>query len=675
MRKRKSLKKVAAAGLCACVVLSAQGAGSLAAEIESEAVKTEAPDVYLPESSSRYLEEEEVEGWTRGELEYARYEIFARRGMLFDDPEVAEYFSGKSWYFGFIKESDFPESMLNEYELANVELLERLAAEAEDDTEESGTEEDQSAAADRKAQTAADGTTDTAKTDDADDTKSGTGEAGADEAGKAVTEEETGDAVKPAGPDTEEETETEQAVSYVPGEYTAYADGYASKIMVTCTFDEKGIVSMGMNLSGETAGQGAEIGNDLIKSILRDQTSEVDAIAGATVTSDAVREAVAACMEQAKAIAEEETETEAETEEPESETVTETETEEPESETATGAETEGPESEIETEAETEEPESETATEAETEGPESETVTEAETEEPESEIETEAETEESESETETEAETEEPKYNKNEDLHDVDIMAEIEKMEKQDSGQKQAETQAAAEVQERTDFDMARNIEYIFPEVAERYLERQEVERLSPQAVSYAKNEIYARHGRKFASQELKDYFGSKSWYTGTVDPDDFTDKVFNVYEQANLLLIVEYDTYKLDQPGYDIYKVNEELSLFAAETSEATIAPESNYLSGQYIFEDSDIRYLTEEEVDVLSARVACYARYEIYARRGAIFTPQELKDYFGSKSWYAGRINLADFTSEMFNQYELYNMKLLNEREKALEPDGYLNR
>ena len=129
MRKRKSLKKVAAAGLCACVVLSAQGAGSLAAEMKSEAAKTEAPDVYLPESSSRYLEEEEVEGWTRGELEYARYEIFARRGMLFDDPEIAEYFSGKSWYFGFIKESDFPESMLNEYELANAELLERLAAE------------------------------------------------------------------------------------------------------------------------------------------------------------------------------------------------------------------------------------------------------------------------------------------------------------------------------------------------------------------------------------------------------------------------------------------------------------------------------------------------------------------------------------------------------------------
>lgn len=639
MRKRKSLKKMAAAGLCACVVLSAQGADSLAAEMKSEAAKTEAPDAYLPESSSRYLEEEEVEGWTRGELEYARYEIFARRGMLFDDPEIAEYFSGKSWYFGFIKESDFPESMLNEYELANAELLERLAVEAEDDTEESGTDEEQTAAEDS--------TLDTAGTDDADDTKFGSGEVGADEAGGAVMEEETGDAGKPARtdatePDTEEETETEQEVSYVPGEYTAYADGYAGKIMVTCTFDEKGIVSMGMNLSGETAGQGAEIGNDLIKSILRDQTSEVDAIAGATVTSDAVKEAVAVCMEQAKAIAEDGTEKE---------------------------------SEPQTEAETEEPERESGTEAETEEPESETVTEVETEEPESETVTEMEMEEPESETVTEAEMEEPGYNKNEDLHDVDIMAEIEKLKEQDSGQKQTETQAAAEVQESTDSDMARNIEYIFPEVAERYLDRQEVARLSPQAVSYAKNEIYARHGRKFASQELKDYFGSKSWYAGTVDSDDFTDKVFNVYEQANLLLIVEYDTYRLDQPGYDIYKVNEELSLFSAETSEATIAPESNYLSGQYIFGDSDIRYLTEEEVDVLSARVACYARYEIYARRGAIFTPQELKEYFGSKSWYAGRINLSDFTSEMFNQYELYNMKLLNEREKTLEPDGYLNR
>ncbi|MFS6555246.1 YARHG domain-containing protein, partial [Parabacteroides distasonis] len=103
-------------------VLSAQGAYiRAAAEMKTEA-SAEA-DYYLPESNSRCLEEQELEGWTRTQLEYGRYEIFARRGMLFETPEVAEYFSGKSWYFGFIKESDFPESMLNEYETANALLL------------------------------------------------------------------------------------------------------------------------------------------------------------------------------------------------------------------------------------------------------------------------------------------------------------------------------------------------------------------------------------------------------------------------------------------------------------------------------------------------------------------------------------------------------------------------
>lgn len=349
------------------------------------------------------------------------------------------------------------------------------------------------------------------------------------------------------------------------------------------------------------------------------------------------------------------------------------ETAEPEPETESAA------TEAETEPETESIATEAEIEPETAAPETEAGAEVETESTATEAEAGAEPE-TESAT-TEAETE-AGFSRNEDLHDVDIMEEIEKMEAEESGEEaehdaeeMAGTQEIKEPQAEESADMAPVIDYIFPDVAERYLDRSEVSRLSPQAISYAKNEIYARHGRKFASQELRDYFGTKSWYAGIIDADDFTDKVFNDYEQKNLLLIVEYDTYKLDQPGYDIYRVEEELSLFAAETSEATIAPESGYLSGQYIFADSDIRYLTEEEVNVLSARVACYARYEIYARRGAIFTPQELQEYFGGKDWYAGRASLSEFSSEMFNQYELYNINLLNEREKELEPDGYLNR
>lgn len=35
------------------------------------------------------------------------------------------------------------------------------------------------------------------------------------------------------------------------------------------------------------------------------------------------------------------------------------------------------------------------------------------------------------------------------------------------------------------------------------------------ALTYARNEIYARHGAIFVSEELNQYFGSKSWYTPT----------------------------------------------------------------------------------------------------------------------------------------------------------------
>lgn len=70
------------------------------------------------------------------------------------------------------------------------------------------------------------------------------------------------------------------------------------------------------------------------------------------------------------------------------------------------------------------------------------------------------------------------------------------------------------------------------------------------------------HGRKFLSQELKDYFNDKTWYEGTVDPDSFSPGVFNTYENDNLLLLVSAEEkllpggYVLDQQGYDIHKVD-----------------------------------------------------------------------------------------------------------------------
>ncbi len=107
-------------------------------------------------------------------------------------------------------------------------------------------------------------------------------------------------------------------------------------------------------------------------------------------------------------------------------------------------------------------------------------------------------------------------------------------------------------------------DYIFPDSQTRLLTRDEVMAKSLQTICYAKNEIYARHGRLFVSRELQDYFGSKSWYHGSVAPDQFTDTVFSRVEMANISLLdgaekekaVDAAGYVLDQPGYDITNIN-----------------------------------------------------------------------------------------------------------------------
>ncbi|MCD8076574.1 MAG: FMN-binding protein, partial [Lachnospiraceae bacterium] len=121
-----------------------------------------------------------------------------------------------------------------------------------------------------------------------------------------------------AAADTEavDESTAIEGGNFVPGTYTASAAGISSDVTVTCTFDETGLVSIEADVSGETAGIGADIGDTMIARVLEAQSSEVDGVSGATITSDAFKAAVADCMEQAGFVAEaaeEETEAESDT--------------------------------------------------------------------------------------------------------------------------------------------------------------------------------------------------------------------------------------------------------------------------------------------------------------------------------------------------------------------------
>ncbi|WP_455721230.1 YARHG domain-containing protein [Agathobacter sp.] len=71
--------------------------------------------------------------------------------------------------------------------------------------------------------------------------------------------------------------------------------------------------------------------------------------------------------------------------------------------------------------------------------------------------------------------------------------------------------------------------------------------LTAKELTYARNEIYARHGYVFDSTELNEYFATKSWYTAD---SSFDGNNLSALEQQNAEFI---RTYQADHNlGYDV---------------------------------------------------------------------------------------------------------------------------
>lgn len=84
-------------------------------------------------------------------------------------------------------------------------------------------------------------------------------------------------------------------------------------------------------------------------------------------------------------------------------------------------------------------------------------------------------------------------------------------------------------------------DYIFPDSDTRLLHDQELIGLTAEELRIARNEILARHGWRFETPSLLEHFQSKSWYRGTVDPDDFKYDILNGIEQRNIELIKKFE--------------------------------------------------------------------------------------------------------------------------------------
>ena len=93
----------------------------------------------------------------------------------------------------------------------------------------------------------------------------------------------------------------------------------------------------------------------------------------------------------------------------------------------------------------------------------------------------------------------------------------------------------------SDAEVTSNIDFIFSDSDQRYLTKEDLLPLDAYSLKIARNEIYARKGRMFISEDLQAYFSSKTWYNGTIPADDFDESILNDYERENAYFILDYE--------------------------------------------------------------------------------------------------------------------------------------
>lgn len=92
----------------------------------------------------------------------------------------------------------------------------------------------------------------------------------------------------------------DNAATYADGTYTASAQGYQSEVSVTVTITGGRPTNVVVDASGETPEVGGKAAESLSRSLLEaGGTAGVDAVAGATMTSNAALGAMDACLAQA----------------------------------------------------------------------------------------------------------------------------------------------------------------------------------------------------------------------------------------------------------------------------------------------------------------------------------------------------------------------------------------
>ena len=191
----------------------------------------------------------------------------------------------------------------------------------------------------------------------------------------------------------------------------------------------------------------------------------------------------------------------------------------------------------------------------------------------------------------------------------------------------------------------------WPAQATRNLNKPELSGCSCDQLDKLRNEIYARHGRKFKRKDLQSYFESQSWYK--YDPANPTgSKGQNKFEKRN---------------GAFILKLEKEMGCRGISRLDSGCGcDEMEESSGCPVWPAQAGRNLNKNDISGCDCDQLDKLRNEIYARHGRKFKRKDLQGYFESQAWYRYDPNNQDGNKGQ-NKYERRNadfiLKVENER------------
>lgn len=126
----------------------------------------------------------------------------------------------------------------------------------------------------------------------------------------------------------------------------------------------------------------------------------------------------------------------------------------------------------------------------------------------------------------------------------EIFADETSVEEQEAEALQEETQTPGQ-EEAPAAGTAASGQYILPDSSTVYLTEADLAGFTAEELRLARNEIYARHGRAFKTEWIRDYFEEKNWYEPLYDADYFdsnlAETALNEYEKANAEFILVYE--------------------------------------------------------------------------------------------------------------------------------------